>query len=880
MLTDSGRKVIIGLDFGTTTTQGAYFAPRDIRGSSGTANQPATFRETEIYAIALSSNGHTEPTKLAWHTSKGRFIYGSEVDREIRLGSIKPEDIIDLPKLSLDRSAQTLPLRARQKHQREQIPHEHGTPPPSSVYIIAQYLKWIKGRLLEIITANLGCIRYEDLAVADHATWVLTLPANWEEASDDLRQAAREAGLGEVELVTETEAAATAMLGNSEDGLSSDFAQEPVLVLDVGGGTHNIITYLVKPDGTMEEGIPGTGGLSGSYWLNQNFQDLLANQWRYTINNFLMGKGRDPDNVTHVRKLLDECVNEFENEKKRFDGFSAVPEERQMVIPIRGILDPPLEPGSKSIVLPHTKCEAMFACIIDPILTAIEQQISSFNTKHSPLIIRRIFFFGGLSKSPHVRKTILKRFFDEEIMGYPVDVIVPPVSISRMMNVAFAQALVTYYSEVVVAKGAVLKSLRGDIITTRFRRRNFGVVEDVPWNKFRGDADSAVVSRDIEDNELRVRNRAVWLFRNDDEYDGRSVRIHRGWRAVPVDKPIRFREFLISSPHKLEDQADILDPGNGHLEFYLDEKERSDFVLIWNKITRQWYKAFQYEVRFAVGYLSRDFELVIPRGSYFPSDWRQIPGMNGADDDARLGPDPIRQSAPVVRHVDLKDVEEDPSSIYKFQDAEFERMMVDKARSPTGYWVTLPREIPRLCHLGKTKGSNLNSPRIGIGPHQGTSKKRTKQRILPNGVGKQNSFPRCEWCIRSHRKCQRISMKDKCSACEKAGRACQTRQPGDLMQEKGHSRAQGTVGMTTDEEPEALSFAAAPETSHPTQRMALQAPPPITEERESSGTQGPTRKSTNEEANRVGSTVTPDIFYPIQRTAMQALGQLGAYFTA
>ena len=89
----------------------------------------------------------------------------------------------------------------------------------------------------------------------------------------------------------------------------------------------------------------------------------------------------------------------------------------------------------------------MFARIIDPIVAAIKQQIGDFNALHSPMVIqvrvssrgkkftladvqKRVFFFGGLSKSPHVRKTILKRFFDEEIMGYPVDVIMPSASLS------------------------------------------------------------------------------------------------------------------------------------------------------------------------------------------------------------------------------------------------------------------------------------------------------------------------------------------------------------------------------------------------------------------------------------------------------------------
>ncbi|CAO1604212.1 hypothetical protein XANCAGTX0491_007777 [Xanthoria calcicola] len=203
MSIESRGKVVIALDFGTTTSKGAYYAPRALRALSALhATQPTTFRQSEIYAVELSNNGHTEPTKLAWHKRKGHFVYGSEVDRELHLESIPPGDIIHLPKLSLDRSDQTS-LRESQKDQREQMPHKDGMP-LSFIDLVAQYLCWFKDRLLQSIKANLGCSRYEDLGVADDATWVLTLPANWEEASDDLRQAGVQAGLRNVQLATET----------------------------------------------------------------------------------------------------------------------------------------------------------------------------------------------------------------------------------------------------------------------------------------------------------------------------------------------------------------------------------------------------------------------------------------------------------------------------------------------------------------------------------------------------------------------------------------------------------------------------------------------------------------------------------------------------
>ncbi|KAL9630858.1 MAG: hypothetical protein Q9204_004509 [Flavoplaca sp. TL-2023a] len=348
---DPRHRVTIGLDFGTTTCKSAYYAPR-VLGISSNSRDTLTFTpsEAEIYPVELSNEGHTEPTKLAWHKIERRFFYGSELELKVDRGSISPEDVVDLPKLSLDRSEQTYRLRKRQEAQREKMPFKNGEP-LSSIDIIAQFLRWFKDRVLGIIKHQLGRRRYNVAALAESATWVLTLPANWEEASDDLRRAAREAGLGNVELVTETEAAAAAMLGSSQESFR-DLAQEPILVADAGGGTHNVITYIVKPDGTMEEGLAGTGGLRGSYWLAEDFQDHLTKLWPHKLNDFLVDQGQDPADPVIFQKLVDSCSNQFETQKKRFDGFSEDDEVSKMVVTLQGRRSCMASTDSNTIVLP------------------------------------------------------------------------------------------------------------------------------------------------------------------------------------------------------------------------------------------------------------------------------------------------------------------------------------------------------------------------------------------------------------------------------------------------------------------------------------------------------------------------------------------------
>ncbi|KAL9036554.1 MAG: hypothetical protein Q9180_004235, partial [Flavoplaca navasiana] len=535
MSDNSTHKIIVGLDFGTTTCKAAYYAPRLLEASSDLVPPlPLTSLVAEIYPVEFSHEGHTEPTKLAWHEGEHRFYYGSELDFKVDRGSIPPGDVVELPKLSLDDSAQTHKLRKRQEAQRERMPYMNGKP-LSSIDIIAQFLRWFKDRALGIIKHQLDRRRYNVSALADSTIWVLTLPANWEEAGDDLRQAAREAGLGNIELVTETEAAAIAWLASSPESFQ-DLAQEPMVVADAGGGTHNVITYIVNSSGTMEEALPGTGGLKGSYWLVEDFEDHLTKLWRYKLNNFLVDHGQNPADPVVFQHLVNSCNNQFETQKKRFNGFSEDEAERKIDVTLQGRWNCLLSTDSNKVVLLKSVCEVMFAKIIDPIIAAIKQQIGDFNALHSPKMIRRVLFFGGLSKSPHVRNTISKRFFEEEVMGYPVVVEIPGPSLS----------------EVVVAKGAVLKSLHCDIITRRFRRRNFGIVEDIPLICFPDHQRSTLKAvPDFEDNELRR-----------EEYGEQPVRVHQAWSSMPLAGPMQIRITLLSSPRELEQYADILDPKN------------------------------------------------------------------------------------------------------------------------------------------------------------------------------------------------------------------------------------------------------------------------------------------------------------------------------
>lgn len=257
---------------------------------------------------------------------------------------------------------------------------------------------------------------------------------------------------------------------------------------------------------------------------------------------------------------------------------------------------------------------------------------------------------------------------------------------------------------------------------------------------------------------------------------------------MPLKGPMPIRVTLVSSPHELEQYADVLHPMNGlstlattdeqadieilevtcagFLEFNLNEEERSGFRTIKNKVTGDWNYYFQYEVRFTVEYLWRHFEVVIPRTGLFPENWRLV-GMNGQDADARLGPDPIKKGVPILRQIDQKDVEEDPKHIVEFQDRQLEGLRAWTARGPNGYWDTAPRDYPRPSKFRQTLSPSAFQDPVAKEPilHRPAS---------PGGVRKKkkNKFRSCERCVRHRRKCQRPSVGDTCFACTEDGATC------------------------------------------------------------------------------------------------------------
>lgn len=238
---------------------------------------------------------------------------------------------------------------------------------------------------------------------------------------------------------------------------------------------------------------------------------------------------------------------------------------------------------------------------------------------------------------------------------------------------------------------------------------------------------------------------------------------------------------------------------------------------------RQVYRYFEYEVRFTVGYLDRHFEVVIPRNGRFPADWRKVPGTSGIENDARLGPEPIRKSLPIVRQLGQEDVEDDPSHIFKFQDEQLEEMLAWEARGPGGPWDTEPRHLKRQSRLRNAQASDLNSPRSAIPRSHGIEEPVMRRRVLPGAIKKKSRLPSGGKSVRTRCECQLSPSTGPCSTCDKAGEEYPSAtQPEDTTTTR-ETETSGTMWKPINEASQESDLGSAVMMYQPIQRTALQA---------------------------------------------------------
>ncbi|RBR20114.1 uncharacterized protein FIESC28_05393 [Fusarium coffeatum] len=258
---DNSGILVIGIDFGTTYSGVAWATEADLPRDNiiPITSWPGGVRE----------EGKT-PTEILY--KNGEVTWGFEIGYEVnpikwfKLLILKDEDLT--PDL---RSSKFLE-RARQSIRESK---------KTLLELISDYLQMLWKHAIDTITKERGSAVD---ALQFHV--VLTVPAIWKDyAGEQMMHAVMRAGIlnyrtaGQTQLsfAPEPQAAALATLHDLGRQLQPN---EIYIVCDAGGGTVDLITYKIGSVDPLllEEAVPGTGGLCGRIFIDQEFKAILQNR--------------------------------------------------------------------------------------------------------------------------------------------------------------------------------------------------------------------------------------------------------------------------------------------------------------------------------------------------------------------------------------------------------------------------------------------------------------------------------------------------------------------------------------------------------------------------------------------------------------------------
>ncbi|PGH23884.1 hypothetical protein AJ80_02133 [Polytolypa hystricis UAMH7299] len=289
-------------------------------------------------------------------------------------------------------------------------------------------------------------------------TFVLTGPADWgAEYQYALRSSARVTGIGSREqdtviAIDEPEAAALATFDAYHNTARKALFQRNtnVIVVDMGGGTVDIITYKITKISPFQvgEACPGTSAKCGETSIDRELHRLMRERYGQAF------QEKRPEKISQSSPFMEA----FESVKRIFEGCG--PQDRlHYRLPVRmEINHPTYDRGSGEVILTREEIRAMFNVVIDRSLELVMQQIQRAGLENgAPVnIFQLIVLCGGLAGSPCIRYRF-NEFYRQGFSGQ-IETTVPRNAWSA------------------VAEGAALHALREkSLIHSRMSRWSYGV---------------------------------------------------------------------------------------------------------------------------------------------------------------------------------------------------------------------------------------------------------------------------------------------------------------------------------------------------------------------------------------------------------------------
>ncbi|CEL07319.1 hypothetical protein ASPCAL10479 [Aspergillus calidoustus] len=300
-------------------------------------------------------------------------------------------------------------------------------------------------QVAELIQRRLG-LTGDDGAIQ----FVLTVPAVWsDKAKDATLRAAIKAGAPAqgISLVSEPEAAALYTLRAIQPCLIA--RNDVFIVCDAGGGTVDLISYMVKELDPLRvmEATKGTGRICGSMLLDTRFEELLRDKMGAENYDALPTKSKEAALLHWRDRVKPLFAGKFDE-----DDFSDVP----TYIPIPGAKDDPevpIEDGFFELTIDE------IAAIFDPIVRDVGELVDEQMEALAKVgfVSPTILLVGGFGASEY----LFRRLQEAR----------PCIKVLQLPN-----------SWSAVLSGAVLHGLESHSVESRIARRNYGVTFRPQWD--------------------------------------------------------------------------------------------------------------------------------------------------------------------------------------------------------------------------------------------------------------------------------------------------------------------------------------------------------------------------------------------------------------
>lgn len=146
---------------------------------------------------------------------------------------------------------------------------------------IVDYLSHLGSEVLETLSADLGAEMIKDYELK----YVLTVPAIWSERATQRTKHAFEEAMDlrgrqarDITMISEPEAAAIHELQQARNQIVKE--GECLLILDAGGGTVDLISYVIRQlhPLVVDEAVPGSGDVCGGATVTDRFRNWLVSK--------------------------------------------------------------------------------------------------------------------------------------------------------------------------------------------------------------------------------------------------------------------------------------------------------------------------------------------------------------------------------------------------------------------------------------------------------------------------------------------------------------------------------------------------------------------------------------------------------------------------